>query len=61
MEAYEEALNKCSKPHAPWYVIPSEHNWLRNLSVSQIIVDKLESLDMKYPKVKYSKKDMVII
>lgn len=61
MEAYEEALNKCSKPHAPWYVIPSEHKWLRNLSVSQIIVDKLESLDMKYPKVKYSKKDMVII
>ena len=42
MEAYEETLSKCSKPHAPWYVIPSEHKWLRNLAVSQIIVDKLE-------------------
>jgi PPK2 family polyphosphate:nucleotide phosphotransferase len=60
MEAYEEAINKCSKPHAPWYVIPSRHKWLRNLAVSQIIVDKLESLDMEYPKAGYKEKDLVI-
>ena len=53
-------LNKCSKPNAPWYVIPSEHKWLRNLAVSQIIVDKLESLDMEYPKAKYPKKAYTI-
>lgn len=60
MEAYEEAINKCSKPHAPWYVIPSEHKWLRNLAVSQIIVDKLESLNMRYPKAGYKEKELVI-
>ncbi len=60
MEAYEETLNKCSKQHAPWYVIPSEHKWLRNLAVSQILVDKLESLDMKYPKAKYGEKELLV-
>ena len=48
-EAYEEALSKCSTDYAPWYIIPSNHKWLRNLAVSQIIVESLESLDMKLP------------
>ena len=49
MEAYEEAISKCSTAHAPWYIIPSNHKWFRNLAVSQIIVEKLESLNMKFP------------
>jgi PPK2 family polyphosphate:nucleotide phosphotransferase len=48
-KAYEEALSRCSRPWAPWFVIPSNHKWFRNFAVSQIIVDRLESLDMKFP------------
>lgn len=49
MEAYEDALSRCSAPHAPWYVIPANRKWFRNLAVSQIIAEALEGLDMKYP------------
>lgn len=48
-EAYEEALSKTSKPHAPWYVIPSNHKWFRNLAVSQIVAATMEDLGMKMP------------
>ena len=48
-EAFEAALSKCSTEHAPWYVIPSNHKWFRNLAISQIISDTLASLNMKFP------------
>jgi len=48
-KAYEEALSKCSTPYAPWYVIPSNHKWFRNLAISEILVDSLNSLNMKLP------------
>ena len=48
--AFEDALSKCSTKHAPWFVIPANHKWFRNLAVSQIVVETLESLDMKFPK-----------
>ena len=47
--AYEDAISKCSTKHAPWYIIPSNHKWFRNLAVSQILVDTLESLNMQFP------------
>jgi PPK2 family polyphosphate:nucleotide phosphotransferase len=49
MAAYEDALGKCSTRHAPWYVIPSNKKWFRNLAVSQILVDAMASWRMKYP------------
>ncbi len=48
--AYEEALSRCSTAHAPWYVIPSDHKWFRNLAIARIVVDHLEGLRMKLPK-----------
>ena len=50
MTAYEEALSRCSTEHAPWFVIPANHKWFRNLAVARIIVEHLESLNMSYPK-----------
>jgi PPK2 family polyphosphate:nucleotide phosphotransferase len=47
--AYEEALTRCSTPWAPWYVVPANTNWYRNLVVSQSIVQALEGLDLQYP------------
>jgi len=47
--AYEEALVRCSSPDAPWFVIPSNKKWFRNLAVSHIIAETLEDMHMKYP------------
>jgi len=47
--AIEEALSKCSTAEAPWFVIPANHKWFRNLAVARIIVETLEELDMKMP------------
>jgi PPK2 family polyphosphate:nucleotide phosphotransferase len=49
-KAFEDALSKCSTEHAPWFVIPADHKWFRNLAVSQIVVEHLESLKMEFPK-----------
>ena len=49
MDAYEDVLNKTSTDFAPWYVIPSNHNWYRNIVIAEIIVNRLEVLNMKYP------------
>jgi PPK2 family polyphosphate:nucleotide phosphotransferase len=50
MTAYEEALSRCSTPRAPWFVIPSDHKWFRNLAIARVVVEHLEALDMKLPK-----------
>lgn len=50
IEAYEDMLRKCSTSEAPWYVIPANHKWFRNLAVSEIMVHTLESMDLKLPK-----------
>ncbi len=47
--AYEDALTKCSTKWAPWYIIPADKKWFRNLAVSQIIVERMATLKMKYP------------
>lgn len=51
MKAYEEALNETSTDEAPWYVIPADKKWYTRLAVSQIIAEKLESLDLQFPKL----------
>jgi PPK2 family polyphosphate:nucleotide phosphotransferase len=50
IEAFEDMLHKTSTTHAPWYVIPSNHRWFRDLAVSHIINRALEDLEMKLPK-----------
>lgn len=50
IEAYDEVLRKCSTDNAPWYVIPSNHKWFRNLAVSEILVEALRGLKLKFPK-----------
>ncbi len=47
--AYGDALSKTGTKHAPWFIIPANHKWFRNLAVSHIVVDTLESLKMRFP------------
>ena len=47
--ANEEMLERTSTPQAPWYVVPADRNWYRNLVVGKILVATLEGLDLRYP------------
>jgi PPK2 family polyphosphate:nucleotide phosphotransferase len=49
MKAYEDALSATSTKSAPWYVIPSNRKWVRDLALSQIVVDALDELGMSFP------------
>ena len=48
-EAFEEALSKCSTEHAPWFVIPANRKWFRNLVIAEIVADAMERLQMRFP------------
>ncbi len=50
--AFEEAMEKTSTKHAPWYVIPSNHKWFRNLAISAIVADTMEDMHLKLPPTK---------
>ena len=60
MQAYEDALNKTSTEYAPWYVIPANRKWYRDLVISTILVDTLKGLKMEFPKPE-EKLDGVVI
>ncbi len=47
--AYEDALSKCSTSDAPWFIIPSDQKWFRNLAIAQIIVETMKKLDIEFP------------
>jgi PPK2 family polyphosphate:nucleotide phosphotransferase len=60
MAAYSEALGRCSTEAAPWYAIPSDRKWFRNLAIAEIVADELERLDPRYPAREDLPKDLVI-
>jgi len=47
--AFEDTLSHCSSKAAPWFIVPSNHKWYRNLVVSRIVVEYLESMDLQLP------------
>jgi len=49
-KAFEDAFEKTSTKHAPWYIVPSNHKWFRNLAVSKIVAATMEDLEMQLPK-----------
>jgi len=50
MDAYEDVFRHCSRKHAPWFIIPANKKWYRNVAISQILIEALDGLEMKYPK-----------
>jgi PPK2 family polyphosphate:nucleotide phosphotransferase len=49
VQAYEDALERCSTERAPWYVVPADHKWFRNFAVARIVADTLEEMDTQIP------------
>ena len=60
IEAFEECLERTSTRWAPWYLIPSNRNWFRNLAVSRIVAETLEALDPQYPPPEPGSQDLVV-
>ncbi|RLE15825.1 MAG: polyphosphate kinase 2 family protein [Actinobacteria bacterium] len=60
MEAYEDAISRTSTQAAPWYVVPSDSKWYRNLVVSRILVDTLKRMDLRYPDSDFDPSTFVI-
>ena len=57
MKAYEEAINKTSKNHAPWHVIPADKKWFARLTALQIIINALEEMNLQYPELPKEEKE----
>jgi PPK2 family polyphosphate:nucleotide phosphotransferase len=60
MEAYEDVLSKTSTKWAPWYVVPANRKWYRNLVIATTLIEALEGLDMSYPQPEEGLDDVVI-
>jgi PPK2 family polyphosphate:nucleotide phosphotransferase len=60
MAAYEEALSRTSQKHAPWYIVPADKKWYRNLVVATVLVKALEDLKIQIPEAEEDLKGIVI-
>jgi len=49
MRAFEDAIGNCATDYAPWYVVPANHKWYRNLVIARTIADTLEAMDPQFP------------
>lgn len=58
--AFEDAINNCSTQHAPWYVVPANKKWYRNLIVARTIADTLEAMNPQYPPAEEGLEGIVI-
>jgi PPK2 family polyphosphate:nucleotide phosphotransferase len=58
--AYEEAIARTSTAYAPWYVVPADRKWFRDVAVAQVLVELLEDIDPRYPKKVIDPKTIVI-
>ena len=54
MDAYEDILRHTSHKHAPWFVIPSDAKWYRNVAISSILVEAMRGLNLKYPPASFN-------
>lgn len=57
--AFEKAINHTSTDYAPWYIIPADHKWFMRTVVSEIIVRRMEALDLHYPRVTPTQKEEI--
>jgi PPK2 family polyphosphate:nucleotide phosphotransferase len=60
MKAYEEALTRCHTEYAPWYIVPANRKWYRDLVVTRAIVQAMERMNLAYPPPETGLEDMVI-
>jgi PPK2 family polyphosphate:nucleotide phosphotransferase len=60
MQAYQDVIGKTSTEFAPWFIVPADRKWYRNLCVARIMLDTLKGLNMELPKIDWEPKDVRI-
>jgi len=55
-EAYEDAINCCTTDYAPWYVVPANHKWARDLAIVEIVLRVLKKMKPRYPKIRFDRR-----
>lgn len=60
MTAFEEAINRCTTAHAPWYVVPANNKWYRNLVIARTIADTMEAMNPQFPQAEAGLENVVI-
>jgi len=60
MEVYEDAFAHCTTDEAPWYVIPADQRWYRNLAIARVVVATLKEMDPQWPKLPESTKNAAV-
>lgn len=60
MQAYADVIAKTSTKHAPWYIVPADRKWYRNLIVGRIMVDTMKQMDLSFPKIDWDPSKIVI-
>lgn len=60
MTAYEQLIGETSSESAPWYVVPADRKWYRNLVVARIVLDTIKKLDLEFPPIDWDPAAMVI-
>lgn len=58
--AYEDAVNRCSTPWAPWYVIPADQKWYRNLAITRILLDRIGAMEPRFPEAEEGLDDIEV-
>ncbi|MCO5176053.1 MAG: polyphosphate kinase 2 family protein [Thermomicrobiales bacterium] len=58
--AFEDVLSRCSTDHAPWFVIPANHKWFRNVAIARTVVQTLEAMNPQFPESKEDLSEVVI-
>jgi polyphosphate kinase 2 (PPK2 family) len=61
MAAYEEAISLTTATSAPWYVVPADRKWYRNLVVSQILIQTITEMDLSYPVTEFDLSNVKIV
>jgi len=59
-KAFELVFERCSCPEAPWYIVPAERKWFRNFLIANVLVETLESMNLKYPEITFDPKTIKI-
>jgi PPK2 family polyphosphate:nucleotide phosphotransferase len=60
-EAFEAMFEKCSTDHAPWYVVPANRKWFRDLAVSQILTYEFEQMPLRFPQPRFDVKSVKLV
>ena len=59
-EAYEDVFERTSTKEAPWFIVPADHKWYRDMAVSQIVTHAMENMGVEYPKVTWDPSEIVV-